>query len=302
MISAIRGFSLVEVIAALGMSLGVGLAVFHLFHQNERVFRDQNLIVEMQQSARMAASQIADEIRMAGEGVPIYASTFDVAPAEPVAAFLGTSTTDRIAFRTGLSDTETYVRNAPPIDLTLDASATLAVANGSVFTNPLGTSRPSGRFVYIWGPSANATWGWTRAELINISPTALTVAPRQAGDAGRSGNVIRFSGPPTVVLEEVVSFFISAGSIKRGTAIDMTNQANPTWSPAQDLGRDFTSLGFTYYDRNNRVVSPDSLSDRISIARVDVRVIAQTAGPLSTGYRTTYPLSLRTIPRNTRIR
>lgn len=297
-----RGFSLVEIIVALIITLGIGIIVFQLFHQNERVFRDQNLIVEMQQSARVVASQIADEVRMAGEGVPIYASTFDSANTEPVAAILATSTGDRIDFRAGLGDTETNVTTAAPIDLTLDASAALMVGNGSVLSTTLGTSTPAARFVYIWGPTSNSMWTWVRAELIHIDPTTLILIPRQGGDAGRTGDVIRFTQTPTVSLEQAVSFSLSGASIRRSTATGMTNQTNPTWSPANEIGRNFTSLVFTYYDKNNNVVTPNSLDHRLAIARVDVRVTAQTAEALSDGSRRVYPLSLRTIPRNVRVR
>ena len=77
-----RGFSLIELLMAMAITMGIGMVVFQLFYQNERVFRDQNLIVEMQQNARAVASQISEEIRMAGQGVPVYAATFDSAPSE----------------------------------------------------------------------------------------------------------------------------------------------------------------------------------------------------------------------------
>ena len=74
------GFSLIEVLVALSIVLCLSTMMFQLFHQNERVIRDQTLIMEMQQTARIVASQIADEIRMAGQGVPVYSSTFDAVP------------------------------------------------------------------------------------------------------------------------------------------------------------------------------------------------------------------------------
>ena len=72
-----RGFSLIELLIALLIVLAAGAMTFQLFRENERVIRDQNLIMEMQQTARVVISQIADEIRMAGQGVPIFATTFD---------------------------------------------------------------------------------------------------------------------------------------------------------------------------------------------------------------------------------
>src|SRR5438132_11858511 len=101
------GFSLIELLIALLVTLGIGMMCFQLFHQNERVIRDQNLIMEMQQTARVVMSQIADEVRMAGQGVPVFAGTFDPGPSEATAAFLSTSTSTRIDFRAGLSNVET---------------------------------------------------------------------------------------------------------------------------------------------------------------------------------------------------
>lgn len=274
---------------ALTMTLGIGMAVFQLFRQNEQVFRDQNLVIEMQQNARAVTSQLADEIRMAGQGVPIYAAMFDDAPGEATAAILASSTASRIDFRVGLSNVETDVSSPLPIDCVLGVSRTLSVGDGSGFSN--------GKFVYIWGPTGNSTWSWARAELTSNTPTSLTITPRQAGTGS-----IRFVQAPTVSLEEAVSYQWSGTTIRRATATDMTDPNSPTWSAANEIGRNFTSLTFTYYDRNNRVVVPGSLADRISIARVDLRLVAQPSDSLSNGSRPIYPISLRTIPRNLRIR
>src|SRR5437016_3471554 len=98
-----QGFSLIEMLLALMIGLLLSSMMFQLFHQNERVVRDQTLIMEMQQTARVVASQIADEIRMAGQGVPHYAASFDPAPSEAAAVILDSSNASRIEFRAGLS-------------------------------------------------------------------------------------------------------------------------------------------------------------------------------------------------------
>ncbi len=232
---------------ALGITLGIGLIVFQLFRQNERVFRDQNLVIEMQQTARAVASQIADEVRMAGEGVPVYASRFDSLAQEGAAVVLASSTNNRIDFRAGLSLVETSVTTPVPLDCTLGLSRTLTVADGSSFLNALGTTTPSGKFVYIWGPANNQMWTWVRAELTRINGNTLTLTPRQ----GRVSSV-------------------------------------------------FTRA--TYYDENNTPIDPGSLTNRFSIMRVDVRLVAQTSDALSDGSRPSHTLSFRTIPRNLRVR
>jgi hypothetical protein len=264
------------------------MIVFHLFNQNERVFRDQNLVIEMQQSARAVASQISDEIRMAGQGVPIYASSFDNGETEATATILSSSNSNRIDFRSGLSNAETNVTTPPPIDFSLNVSRTITVADGKLFS--------SGDFVYLWGPATDSPWTWVRAELIQVTSNTMTLIPRQSG-----GAMIRFASPPTLSLEEAVSIYISGTVVKRATAANMTNAASPTWSAANEIGRNFTKLEFTYFDRNGDLVLPTSLSNRISIARVDVRLVAQTATALSNGIRPSYSISVRTIPRNMKV-
>jgi len=292
----LKGFSLIEVMMALGITLGIGLIVFQLFRQNERVFRDQNLVIEMQQTARAVASQIADEVRMAGEGVPVYASRFDSLAQEGAAVVLASSTNNRIDFRAGLSLVETSVTTPVPLDCTLGLSRTLTVADGSSFLNALGTTTPSGKFVYIWGPANNQMWTWVRAELTRINGNTLTLTPRQ----GRVSSV--FTRAPTLTLEEAVSFYLSGTNVRRATAADMTNLASPAWSASNDIGRNVTSLTFTYYDENNTPIDPGSLTNRFSIMRVDVRLVAQTSDALSDGSRPGHTLSFRTIPRNLRVR
>ncbi len=118
---------------------------------------------------------------MAGEGVPLFASTFDNSNSEAVAAILASSTANRIDFRAGLSNVETNVTSAMPIDLVLGVPRSINVGDGSLFSKTLGTTTPTGKFVYIWGPAPLASWAWVRAELTQISSNSLTLTPRQGG-------------------------------------------------------------------------------------------------------------------------
>src|SRR5206468_4826222 len=119
MSKSLRRFSLVELLMALVIALIFSTMMFQLFHQNERLIRDQTLIMEMQQTARVVAAQIADEIRMAGQGVPLSASRFDAAASEAVAVIFPSSTSNRIDFRAGLSNAETSVTSIAPIEFNL---------------------------------------------------------------------------------------------------------------------------------------------------------------------------------------
>ena len=293
------GFSLIELLLALATTLVLSAMVFHVFHHNERTVHDQTLIMEMQQAARVVASQLADEIRMAGQGVPVHSSKFDTTIAESVAVILPSSTNNRIDFRAGLSAAETAATGVPPLDLSLNVQNTLSVNDGSAFSTALGTMLPTGRFIYVWGSNSNSTWAWIRAELNAISTTTLTITPRQTSNMT---STIHFTRLPTVTLEEAVSIYLSGNSIRRATATDMTNPDSPQWSAANEIGKNFTALNFTYYDPSGNIVAPASLANRGSITRVDLQLTVQTSATLSTGRQPTYSLALRTIPRNLKLR
>ncbi len=300
---------------AMLITMGIGMIVFQLFQQNEEVFNDQNLVVEMQQTARVTASQISDEIRMAGQGVPVYASTFDTAATEGGAVVLNGSTSSRINVRAGLSGAESNVTTATPVVFTLGTAGTITVNTSSLFSDALGTTSPTDRYVYIWGPVANSAWSWVRAELtlITTGTDTLTLTPRTAGSSGRTAganatiddvdDVITFTSAPTISLEEAVAYYLDGTAVKRATATNLDDATSPTWGTGQEIGRNVTGLTFTYYDESNNVITPNTLANRILVGRIDVRVVVQTSDELpSTGARQTYALSSRSIPRNARIR
>jgi prepilin-type N-terminal cleavage/methylation domain-containing protein len=282
-----RGFSLIELLLALGIGLVLTMMMFQLFHQSERAIRDETLIMEMQQSARVVVAQIADEIRMAGQGVPLYAAGFDTVPSEADAVILGSTGVNRIDFRAGLSNIETAVGAGGSNDFSLGVLRSVAVGTSSGLV--------TGKFVYLYGPTTGPSWAWLRGEITGTSPTTLTLIPR---NTGTTDTFIHFTASPTVALEEAVSIYLSAGSVRRATAVSMSNPSTPVWSAANEIGRNFTDLTFTYYDRNGNVLQPSSLSNRRKITRVDIQVVVGVASPLSNGSRPTYSLRLRSIPRN----
>ena len=125
-------FSLLEVLVATAITVGVGAATFQLFHQNERIFRDQSLKLEMQQSARLIASQVADDVRMTGQGIPALLGD----------AILPGSGASRLNLRTGFSATESVVSSPAP--LLVDAGTPTSVIVEST------TGFSSGRQAFLW--------------------------------------------------------------------------------------------------------------------------------------------------------
>jgi hypothetical protein len=184
---------------------------------------------------------------------------------------------------------ETVAAGSGPSDFSLGVSRSISVTNSSGFS--------VGKFVYIAGPGTDPKWAWIRAELTGVTATALTLIPR---DTGTTDTTIHFSAPPAVVLEEANSIYLSSSSVRRATATDTSNAASPVWSPANEIGRNFSALTFAYYDMYGNAVQPASLSNRMAIARVDIQLTVRAATALSNGTRPTYSLALRTIPRNMR--
>lgn len=287
-----RGFSLLELLLALTITLGLGFIGFRLFLQNERVFRNETSRTEAEQNARAVAVQIADEIRRAGQGVPLYASAYDDARTDALAFLLNGSDATHLRIREGFSNAETSALTVPA-EYTGDVAQTLSVTDSSALATALATSSPHGRFVYIWGSGSLSCWSWIRAELSAISgTTSLAVIPRQIGDECRSdANTVRLTSTQVVALEEAVSIYLNNGSIWRTTATDMTSPANPAWSSTSELARDIQSLTLTYYDANNQPITPSTLANRLSVVRIDARI----------QHRSGYVLDVRSFPRNARL-
>jgi Tfp pilus assembly protein PilW len=284
-----RGFSLVELMLSLILTLMIAMVVFQVFRQSDRSFRDQNLIARMQQNVRAVATQISDELRMAGQNIPLYNGKFDAAPIEACQTILDGSNGTQISFRSGISNVNS--RATTPLTYTIGTPATVTVTDATPFNTAIGGV--SGRFVYLHGKTANL-WSWVRAEVtaINVGTNTLTVTPAQNGSMGTT-----FANPITVSLEEGISYRLNSNTIQRGTVSNFTNLTSPTMVEAP-VGNDFTSLQFSYYDRAGTAITPSTLASRAQVWRVDITVVGQTAQNLSNGTRPTFAMTVRTFPRN----
>src|SRR5262245_37209892 len=105
----VTGFSLLELMISLSLTLGIGLAAIQLFHVRERSFSDQNAMSELKQNARATTVQIADDIRRAGSGVPSFAASGAAAIDEAVAVVLNGSDATHLRLRTSASNVVTSV-------------------------------------------------------------------------------------------------------------------------------------------------------------------------------------------------
>lgn len=287
-----RGFSLVGLLMAMVITMVVGLSAFQLFVQNERVFRDQELILDMHQSVRAVASMLADELRMAGQGVPIYASRLEGTPQEAVQAFVNGTGSSAIRFRSSYHSARALVSNTMPMALTLGTTAVLNVDDVDAIADIVGTA--TNRFLFLWGQSGTS-WTWVRARITSISTGADTVSviPTQMSTLGGT-----FDWDPYLVLEEGLAYRLTSGNIERGSFGDFTSMTSPGLT-FEVVGENFTGLTFTYYDGSGNVVTPSSLTDRASIRRVDFTITAETSDALaSTGEVGTYAVTMTVYPRN----
>jgi Tfp pilus assembly protein PilW len=268
------GFSLAELLVATAITLGVGAVIFQLFFRNERVFRDQAVILEMQQTARMALSQIADDIRVAGQSIP--SSLNDI--------LLPGTGPSRLNIRMGFTATETPVNSPLPFSVSIGDSATLSVESISGFS--------ASRQAFLWNEE-----GWSRSKIDSVSAVSKTI--RLTASAA-SESPLQFTAPPAISLDEAVAIYWDSSSktIKRTTATTTENPANPSWAPANELATNITALTFSYYDISGDPLTSDIVAQQSLVAAIEARVTVRASSVLSDGSRPTFSQSIRAVPRN----
>jgi prepilin-type N-terminal cleavage/methylation domain-containing protein len=273
-----RGFSLIEVLIATTITVGVGAIVFQLFHQNERIFRDESALMEMQQGARMVASQIADDIRIAGQGFP--PGVGDIV--------LPGSTAHRLNLRAGFTGTETIVTTALPFSVTAGNAVTLRVESTTGFS--------SGKQVHVWNSQ-----GWLRATVDSVSGSAKTV--RLTPTSG-SAVTVDFTAVPRIAVDEGIAIYRDAAThiVRRTTSANTANPANPVWAPANELANNITALDFLYYDARGTLLLPDTPENRARIVSIETRVEARPPTPVAGKVPRTFALSIRAYARNLQYR
>ena len=295
-----RGFSILEILIALSITLIIGVAVFQLFRQNERVFRDENLITEMQQGARAAIAQAASDIRMAGQGVPLYAATFNSNLNESAVAILPGSTASRINLRACIASADALAVAPLPMSLSAGQALTLIVSDASGLYDAVGGS-PEGRFVFLWGPLDAIQAGWVRAAINAIAPSTRNVQVTIAETS--AGSLVEFPVSPRISMEEVVALYKDnpSGTMKRTTATNMSDPLNPVWAPANELVPNVTQLRLDYFDQAGNPLNIDTLAARAKVAQIEIHLVVQTAAELSNHTRPSYSISVRTNIRNAMI-
>ncbi|HET9215575.1 MAG TPA: hypothetical protein VFR18_01270 [Terriglobia bacterium] len=276
--SSLRGISLLETLAAMSITAVIAASAFQLFHQNERLFRDQALILEMQQSARVIVAQVAEDVRRAGQSIP---------PGLTDVILPGSGST-RINLRSSPGAVEANVVSSLPLPFMIGTASTVAVDTTSGLT--------TGRQAFVWAETA-----WVRATIESVSAASRSV---RLTPTAASSPPLEFAVPPVLSLDEGVAIFWDATTrtIRRTTTSNTENPTNPVWAPANELVANVAALTFAYLDADGTSVNTDTPENSSRVRGIDVRVVVRASAPLSDNSRPTYSLSSRAVPRNMALR
>jgi hypothetical protein len=285
--SRIFGFSLVELLIAMALAVGLTVPMLQLLVQARQVFHDQSLVLEMRQTARAVAARIADDIRRAGQGVPLHAASWAAGTSGSEGVFLEGTGADALRLRLGPAVADGLA--APrPMTFRLGESADL------VLREPAGRYLPD-EHLFLWGRS-DASWTWVRARVVAFDARSrrldlLPVATSPEGGA--------LTSPPVLAPEDAVSYRRVGDSIRRGELMDFSSP-EPRFRESS-VGEGFTRLTFLYYAADGSAVSPDSPEERARILRVEVHIEARTAAPLANGGYQSYRIKFPAVPLNVQV-
>jgi prepilin-type N-terminal cleavage/methylation domain-containing protein len=149
---AARGFSILELVVALGVSSIAMTAITKFFGQSALNFRKQSYRLEAAQASRATLDAITRDLRLAGACLPTVGN---------FVALEGTdaSAGDTVTIRTGLVGADgSCIRSANTADLAIGAT-TIPVENASQFTTGtllyLANANGSGEIVQLTGKAGN---------------------------------------------------------------------------------------------------------------------------------------------------
>jgi hypothetical protein len=276
------GFSLAEMMIAVAIVVGVAGAVLHLFVQNERLIRDESIALEMRQGLRAVASMIADELYMAGMGVPLFSARHEQLGSEPVQTFLAGTDQTTVRMRVNLDQSSGVLGDAVP--LLFETGVARTVLSDAAF-------RPSpGGHVFFWGQT-RGSWTWVRARVESLSPgRVLTVTPTElSSESGLLTSRVR------VAEEDALSYHLSDRTVRRGELTSLSNPMEPRFRESS-VGDHFTALEFVYHDAAGQVVDPSSDDGRAAIRSIDFLLEAETSQALSNGTRPRQAVTMTVTP------
>ena len=155
-----RGFTLVELLVALGVMVGVLLGVLALFDLGGKVTRVQTNVADMQQALRISLHQLVQRVRVAGRG-PLPLVQFPDLPyaGQLLPTGVAISVRNNVPANTALGD--------PACACARVLQGTDMLAIRGVFNSPIYQVNPAGGSFQINGPNDGTL------VLSNVSPTGV---------------------------------------------------------------------------------------------------------------------------------
>lgn len=220
------GFSLIEMLIALGITAFVTAAVFEAYRTQHKNYLTQDDITTIQQNARASIDELSRQIRQAGFGVPSQFPCIFAANTNP----------DTITLVYQARDCNTFLTAAMP-----QPSAELKCDDVSCFEDD--------QEAFIWEPDTN------KGEF-------FTVTHVQTGSDHLQHNTTTFSrkyGANSIILSLVAAkFFVDKTSDPSHPKLMVKYGGKPATAYADDI----TDIQFRYRMKNNTVLDlPTAASD-----------------------------------------
>ena len=327
-----KGFSLIEVMVAMGVMLVVSGAVFSLMQHSIKISAATYELTEAQESLRTAQEYINRDLMNAGDGLkslnnitvpqnfvtnyltrnPILASpgvanlsiltTDNDVPAGTTV--LGTNPAVTIRSTPLLTDRQTIME----IDSNFGAPVTPAAINSAgtaVTILPADVARFATGEVYFISSSAGSTFG----QITNITgvgtatPALLFATGDSLGLNGRI-SVISANGtlPASIVRMKIIHYFVDANGLLTRRVFGVRNAAYTDSTIAEHV----VSVQFVYSldmrDSNGNVVQPvtalTTSQQELAVRQVEVTVTVETTHALHHGQRERLSMNTSTSVRN----
>jgi prepilin-type N-terminal cleavage/methylation domain-containing protein len=239
-----RGFSLLELMVALAVTLVITGAVFQLMSTGQRAFRREPEVADRQQSARVAMDRIWNDVYRAGRGMPNFTQVFNRSLNGVGPTGSGGAATDEIGFVL-MSDCEALT----VCGKSQGASVTTKEQLSSCYTLPglviLG-STTEGKYGIFWaelpgqGTNASCTQG------SGTKKNGHVVFPKGQGNGfNPPGGQFGFD-PEYMAVGEAVAYRIAAET--DGTpALWRSGAGNAATAPWALVARGIEDLQIDYY-------------------------------------------------------
>jgi prepilin-type N-terminal cleavage/methylation domain-containing protein len=277
-VNARRGFTLIEIIVALGIAATIGSLVSATMSRQQRLFRATSEAIDVRRSVRDAIAILADEIRGASAR-----DTIRLASDSAIELFTGLGSSVACAMLTA-----TDVGLAPTTSTGISLTSWLAVPD-------------TGDLALIYRAASSTPGAWERYRILGVNSRSTTTAcPAATGLSSAPGSsasayVLTLSPVPSAVAAGAAVHFVRRGryslyrssdgkwylGYRRCNAIGASScgAIQPLSGSYQSFSSDTTRTGilFRFFDSSNHQLAAGS--DPLRIARI--QIIARASSSVS---------------------